>query len=155
MEESAVNAFSYLKGHAKKLGIPQEMFKEYDLHIHVPDGATPKDGPSAGTALFTAISSLYTQRKIKERVAMTGEITLRGFVLPVGGIQEKVLAARRAHLTHLILSAKNKKDVEEIRPEYIQDLTFYYVDKVDDILKIALAPKPISEPPPWHTEKKP
>ncbi|MEM7361798.1 MAG: endopeptidase La [Bacteroidota bacterium] len=155
MEESALNAFSYLKGHARKLGIPEKIFKEYDLHIHIPDGATPKDGPSAGIALFTAISSLYTQRKIKEKLAMTGEITLRGSVLPVGSIQEKVLAARRAHITDLILSSKNKKDVEEIKPTYIQDLTFHYVEKVDDVVNIALAPKPIPEPAPWLSKKKP
>ena len=147
MEESAITALSYLKAHAPQLHINEKIFKKYDLHIHVPDGATPKDGPSAGITLLTAIASLYTQRKIKDKLAMTGEITLRGNVLEVGGIQEKVLAARRANITNIILSHKNKKDIEEIKPQYLTNLTFHYVNKVAEVLNIALQPHPTSSPP--------
>ncbi len=149
MEESAITALSYLKANADKLGIDDATFKKYDLHIHVPDGATPKEGPSAGITLFTAIASLYTQRKVKERVAMTGEITLRGNVLPVGGIQDKVLAAQRANIKTVILSTKNKKDIEEIKPAYLGDLSFHYTHTVDEVLAHALEPKPIEKPAPW------
>ena len=149
MEESAITALSYLKAHAKKLGIDEKIFKQYDLHIHVPDGATPKDGPSAGIALLTAIASLYTQRKVKEKLAMTGEVTLRGNVLEVGGIQEKVLAARRAHIKNIILSTKNKKDIEEINPQYLKNLTFHYTDKVAEVLDLALEPHTIKQPAQW------
>ena len=140
MEESAITALSYLKAHAQKLAIDEKIFKKNDLHIHFPDGATPKDGPSAGIAILTAITSLYTQRKVKEKWAMTGEITLRGNVLPVGGIKEKILAARRAHIENIILSTQNKKDVEEINPQYINDLTFHYVDHLEEVLNLALKP---------------
>lgn len=143
MEESAITALSYLKAHATQLNINEKLFKKYDLHIHVPDGATPKDGPSAGITLLTAIASLYTQRKIKDKLAMTGEITLRGNVLEVGGIQEKVLAARRANITDIILCHKNKKDIEEINPKYLTNLKFHYVNKVAEVLNIALQPNPI------------
>ena len=114
------------------------MFQQYDLHIHVPAGAVPKDGPSAGITMFTSLASIYTQRKIKANLAMTGEITLRGKVLPVGGIKEKILAAKRSGIKEIILSAKNKRDIDEIEKHYIKGLGFHYVDTVDEVLKVAL-----------------
>lgn len=138
MKESAMAALSYLKSHAEELGIDHRIFQQYDLHIHVPAGAVPKDGPSAGITMFTSLASTYTQRKVKAKVAMTGEITLRGKVLPVGGIKEKILAAKRSGIKEIILSAKNKRDIDEIEQHYIKGLVFHYVDSVADVLKIAL-----------------
>lgn len=138
MKESAVAALSYLKSNAETLDIDHRLFQQYDLHIHVPAGAVPKDGPSAGITIFTSLASIYTQRKVKAKVAMTGEITLRGKVLPVGGIKEKILAAKRSGIKEIMLSAKNKKDIEEIEAHYIKGLVFHYVDTVDDVLKVAL-----------------
>ncbi len=138
MKESAMAALSYLKSDAESLGIDHRVFQQYDLHIHVPAGAVPKDGPSAGITMFTSLASIYTQRKIKANVAMTGEITLRGKVLPVGGIKEKILAAKRSGIKEIILSAKNKRDIDEIEKHYIKGLTFHYVDSVDGVLKVAL-----------------
>ncbi|MBX2963790.1 MAG: endopeptidase La [Cyclobacteriaceae bacterium] len=138
MKESAMAALSYLKSNAEALGIDHRVFQQYDLHIHVPAGAVPKDGPSAGITMFTSLASIYTQRKVKSKVAMTGEITLRGKVLPVGGIKEKILAAKRSGIKEIILSAKNKRDIDEIEKQYIKGLIFHYVDTVDDVLKIAL-----------------
>lgn len=138
MKESAELAFSYIKANANELGIDYTMFNEYDLHIHVPAGSTPKDGPSAGITLMTSIASLYTKKKVRNSLAMTGEITLRGAVLPVGGIKEKILAAKRANIKEIVLSSKNKKDIHEIKPEYISDLKFHYVDHMSEVLKIAL-----------------
>lgn len=138
MKESAMAALSYLKSHAEELGIDHRIFQQYDLHIHVPAGAVPKDGPSAGITMFTSLASIYTQRKVKAKVAMTGEITLRGKVLPVGGIKEKILAAKRSGIKEIILSAKNKRDIDEIEQHYIKGLVFHYVDSVADVLKIAL-----------------
>jgi ATP-dependent Lon protease len=138
MKESASLALSYVKAHADELKIDNEIFEKYDLHIHVPAGATPKDGPSAGITLLTSITSLYTNRKVKQHIAMTGEITLRGVVLPVGGIKEKILAAKRANIEHIIISKKNLKDVEEIKKEYIAGLNFHYVDNMKEVLDIAL-----------------
>lgn len=138
MKESAMAALSYLKSHAEELGIDHRIFQQYDLHIHVPAGAVPKDGPSAGITMFTSLASIYTQRKVKAKVAMTGEITLRGKVLPVGGIKEKILAAKRSGIKEIILSAKNKRDIDEIEQHYIKGLAFHYVDTVADVLKIAL-----------------
>lgn len=138
MKESAMAALSYLKSHAEELGIDHRIFQQYDLHIHVPAGAVPKDGPSAGITMFTSLASIYTQRKVKAKVAMTGEITLRGKVLPVGGIKEKILAAKRSGIKEIILSAKNKRDIDEIEQHYIKGLVFHYVDTVADVLKIAL-----------------
>ncbi|TAE95413.1 MAG: endopeptidase La [Runella slithyformis] len=146
MKESAVAALSYIKAHADELDIDQRLFNHYDLHVHVPAGAVPKDGPSAGVTMLTSITSIYTQRKVKPFVAMTGEITLRGKVLPVGGIKEKILAAKRAGVKEIILCNKNRKDIEEIKANYVKDLTFHYAKNVDDVLKIALLPQKIAKP---------
>ncbi|MGF1532587.1 MAG: endopeptidase La [Bernardetiaceae bacterium] len=146
MKESATTALSYLKSHAEELGIDYRLFEKYDLHIHVPAGAVPKDGPSAGITLLTSIASLCTQRKVKGHLAMTGEITLRGKVLPVGGIKEKLLAARRAGIKYLIFSVRNRKQVEEVESRYREGLEIHYVDQVKDVLKIALLPEKVSQP---------
>src|SRR5690606_14610515 len=139
-------ALSYLKSNAESLGIDPRVFQQYDLHIHVPAGAVPKDGPSAGITMFTSLASIYTQRKVKAKVAMTDEITLRGKVLPVGGIKEKILAAKRSGIKEIILSVKNKRDIDEIEPHYIKGLVFHYVDTVDDVLKIALLKDKVKNP---------
>jgi ATP-dependent Lon protease len=146
MRESAMAALSYLKSNAEALGIDTRVFQQYDLHIHVPAGAVPKDGPSAGITMFTSLASIYTQRKVKAKVAMTGEITLRGKVLPVGGIKEKILAAKRSGIKEIILSRKNRKDVEEIEKHYLKGLSFQYVDTVDQVLKIALMKERVKHP---------
>lgn len=146
MKESAITALSYLKAHANLLDIDYRIFDQYDLHIHFPEGAVPKDGPSAGIAIFTSIASVYTQRKVKSRLAMTGEITLRGKVLPVGGIKEKILAAKRAGITDIILCQKNKKDINEIPEHYIKGLSIHYVDRVDEVIKIALLKEKVKNP---------
>ena len=146
MKESAVTALSYLKAHAERLGIDYRVFNHYDLHVHVPAGAVPKDGPSAGITMLTSMASIFTQRRVKPFVAMTGESTLRGKVLPVGGIKEKILAARRAGVKEIILCVKNKKDVDEVQADYIKDLSFHYVDTVDEVLAAALLPETVSRP---------
>ena len=146
MKESAVTALSYLKAHADDLAIDYRVFSHYDLHIHIPAGAVPKDGPSAGITMLTSMASIYTQRKVKPYLAMTGEVTLRGKVLPVGGIKEKILAANRAGIKELILCSKNRKDIEEINPSYVKDLTFHYADTVDQVLAIALLPGQVGKP---------
>ncbi|HEY8512545.1 MAG TPA: endopeptidase La [Cyclobacteriaceae bacterium] len=146
MKESAMAALSYVKSNAEPLGIDHRVFQQYDLHIHVPAGAVPKDGPSAGITMFTSLASIYTQRKVKSRLAMTGEITLRGKVLPVGGIKEKILAARRSGIKEVILSSKNKSDVSEIESHYLKGLTFHYVDTVDEVLKVALLKEKVKNP---------
>jgi ATP-dependent Lon protease len=146
MKESAITALSYLKAHASDLDIDYRLFDQYDLHIHFPEGAVPKDGPSAGIAIFTAIASVFTQRKVRSRLAMTGEITLRGKVLPVGGIKEKILAAKRAGITDVILCIKNKKDISEISAEYLKGLKIHYVDKVGEVLEIALLAEQVKNP---------
>ncbi|WP_373497357.1 endopeptidase La [Aquiflexum sp.] len=138
MKESAMTALSYLKSKAYKLGIDERVFDQYDLHIHVPAGAVPKDGPSAGITMLTAMASIYTQRKVKSRLAMTGEITLRGKVMPVGGLKEKILAAKRAGIRDIILCKNNKRDIEEIDAEYLKGVVFHFVDKVEEVLEIAL-----------------
>jgi ATP-dependent Lon protease len=138
MKESAMAALSYLKSNAERFKIDHRVFQQYDLHIHVPAGAVPKDGPSAGITIFTSLASIYTQRKVKSRVAMTGEITLRGKVLPVGGIKEKILAAKRSGIKEIILSAKNKRDIDEIEAQYLKGLVFHFVDRVDEVINIAL-----------------
>src|SRR5690606_10473189 len=127
MKESAAIAMAYLRSHAEDFGIDYRIFDEWDVNIHVPAGATPKDGPSAGITMLTALTSLFTQRKVKEKLAMTGEITLRGKVLPVGGIKEKILAAKRANIQEIILCKSNQKDILEIKEDYIKDLNFHYV----------------------------
>lgn len=146
MKESAMAALSYLKSNADEIGIDHRIFQQYDLHIHVPAGAVPKDGPSAGITMFTSLASSFTQRKVKPKLAMTGEITLRGKVLPVGGIKEKILAARRSGIKEIVLSAKNRRDIEEIEPHYIKGLTFHYVDTVGEVLKIALLKDQVKKP---------
>ena len=138
MKESATIAHEWVMAHHKELGIDPAMFAENDIDIHVPEGAIPKDGPSAGITMVTSIVSTYTGRKVKERIAMTGETTLRGRVMPVGGVKEKILAAKRAGITELILSEDNRKDIAEIKPEYIAGLTFHYVRNNSDVLRLAL-----------------
>ncbi len=138
MKESAVIALEYLKAHADHFGLEQEVFDCYNVHIHVPEGATPKDGPSAGITILTALASLFTQRKVKKYLAMTGEITLRGNVLPVGGIKEKILAAKRANIKEIIVSSENKRHIEDIEERYIKGLTFHYVDLMQEVVDIAL-----------------
>ena len=138
MKESATIAFEWVKAHHEELGIDRKMFEEYDLNIHVPEGAVPKDGPSAGITMVTSITSTYTGRKIKERIAMTGETTLRGRVTAVGGLREKTLVAKRAGITDIILSEENRKDIEEIKPEYLEGLTFHYVKTNNEVLELAL-----------------
>ena len=133
MKESATLAFTFLKSHHNDYQIPQETFDNHDVHIHVPEGATPKDGPSAGITLFATLLALFTDRKIKSNLAMTGEITLRGKVLPVGGIREKVLAAKRAGITEIIMCKNNKKDVEDIKKDYISDISFHYIEQINDL----------------------
>lgn len=138
MKESATTALSYLKANAGKFNLESKIFDEVDIHIHVPEGAIPKDGPSAGITMLAALTSLLLNRKIKAHLAMTGEITLRGKVLPVGGIKEKILAAKRSNLTEIILCKENKKHVEEIPEAYIQGMTFHYVEKMEEVVRLAL-----------------
>jgi len=138
MKESATIALEYIKSNAEIFGIDPELISKYNVHLHVPEGATPKDGPSAGIAMLTSLVSLFTQKRIKKSLAMTGEITLRGKVLPVGGIKEKILAAKRANIKEIILCHENKSDIDEIKPEYLEGLTFHYVKEMSEVLKIAL-----------------
>ena len=138
MKESAVIALAYLKAHSDIIGLTSEVFDKWDIHVHVPEGATPKDGPSAGITMLTALASAFTQRKVKNKLAMTGEITLRGRVLPVGGIKEKILAAKRAEIKEIILSEDNKKDILEINKKYLEGLTFHYVKNMLEVVEIAL-----------------
>lgn len=138
MKESATLAMQYLKAHAESLGIDPALFDSYQVHLHVPEGAIPKDGPSAGITMTTALASAFTRRKIRPRLAMTGEITLRGKVLPVGGIKEKILAAKRAGCDTIMLCKENKRDIDEIKPEYLEGLTFHYVEAIDQVLEFAL-----------------
>ncbi|MFV0565339.1 MAG: endopeptidase La [Flavobacteriaceae bacterium] len=138
MKESATIAMEYIKANADTFGVNPDVFDNYNVHIHVPEGATPKDGPSAGVTMLTSLVSLFTQRKVKKSLAMTGEITLRGKVLPVGGIKEKILAAKRAKIKEILLCEENKRDIEEIKAEYLNGLTFHYVTDMADVIKIAL-----------------
>jgi ATP-dependent Lon protease len=138
MSESATIALQYIKSNAKTYNLNQKIFDNYNIHIHVPEGATPKDGPSAGIAMLTSLISLFTQKKIKSKLAMTGEITLRGKVLPVGGIKEKILAAKRANIKEIILCNQNKADVEEIKNEYVRGLKFHYVSTMSEVIDIAI-----------------
>ncbi len=139
MKESAVIALAYMKSHCDQLGINRKVLDTWDIHIHVPEGATPKDGPSAGITMLTALTSAFTQRQVKEKIAMTGEITLRGKVLPVGGIQEKILAAKRAGISEIILCTENMRDIDEIKSDYISDMKFHYVTNMIDVINIALS----------------
>lgn len=145
MKESAIIAMQYLKSHHNWLDINVDAFENYDVHIHVPEGATPKDGPSAGITLLTSLASLFTQRKVKKNLAMTGEITLRGEVLPVGGIKEKVLAAKRAGIMEIILCHRNEQDIEEIEKDYLKGLTFHYVKTMKEVLDIALTKQKVKD----------
>lgn len=138
MKESAMIALAYLRSHAELFEIDHNLFDQWDIHVHVPAGATPKDGPSAGITMLTALTSAFTQRKVKSNLAMTGEITLRGKVLPVGGIKEKILAAKRANIKEIILSKSNRKDILEIKEEYIKDLKFHYVTEMREVIELAL-----------------
>ncbi len=146
MKESAITALSYLKSKADKLGIDHRVFDQYDLHIHVPAGAVPKDGPSAGITMLTAMASVFTQRKVKAKVAMTGEISLIGKVMPVGGIKEKILAAKRAGIKEIILCSKNKRDIEEIDEQYVKGVEFHFVNRVEEVLDIALLKTKVESP---------
>lgn len=145
MKESAVLAMEYLKAHSTLIGIDEAVFEKWNVHVHVPEGAVPKDGPSAGITMLTAIASAFTQRKVRSHVAMTGEITLRGRVLPVGGIKEKILAAKRAGIKEIILSADNKKDVLEINPSYVKGLKFIYVKEMHEVLRHALLKEKVKD----------
>jgi len=138
MKESAILALEYIKSHADNLGIDSQLFEEWNVHIHVPEGAIPKDGPSAGVTMTTALVSAFTKRKVRKNLAMTGEITLRGKVLPVGGIKEKILAAKRAGITDIILCADNQKDIDEIKPVYLKGLNFHYVNDIMEVIDYAL-----------------
>ncbi|WP_396171515.1 endopeptidase La [Flavobacterium sp.] len=138
MKESATIALEYIKANTELLGLSQETLSKYNIHLHVPEGATPKDGPSAGIAMLTSLVSVLTQKKVKKGLAMTGEITLRGKVLPVGGIKEKILAAKRANIKEIILCHENKSDIDEIKPKYVEGLTFHYVKEMSEVLAIAI-----------------
>ena len=146
MKESASIALAYLKAHSPDFGIDAEIFGKWNIHIHVPEGATPKDGPSAGITIFTALASAFSQRKVRERMAMTGEITLRGKVLPVGGIKEKILAAKRAKITDIVLSIENLRDIEDIKKEYIEGLSFHYLEEMKEIKELALTSDLVNRP---------
>ncbi len=146
MKESAVIALAYIRAHASQFGIDHELFDNFDLHVHVPAGATPKDGPSAGITMLTALVSAFTQRKVKQNLAMTGEITLRGKVLPVGGIKEKILAAKRANIKEIILCKSNRKDILEIKEDYIKDLKFHYVTEMQEVINLALTEDKVKNP---------
>ncbi|MCZ4244759.1 endopeptidase La [Pedobacter punctiformis] len=146
MKESAVIALAYLRAHAAEFGIDYSLFDNWDVHVHVPAGATPKDGPSAGVTMLTALTSAFTQRKVKQHLAMTGEITLRGKVLPVGGIKEKILAAKRANIKEIILCKSNRKDILEIKESYIKDLKFHYVNEMSEVIDLALTKNKVKKP---------
>ena len=146
MKESATLALQWIKSNADYLEIPEEVFNNYTVHIHCPEGATPKDGPSAGITMVTSLASTFTQRKVRANIAMTGEITLRGRVIPIGGVKEKILAAKRAGITDLVLCEDNRKDVSEIKKEYLSGLTFHYVRDVKDVIDFALLPEKVKNP---------
>jgi ATP-dependent Lon protease len=146
MKESATIALEYIKANAEYLGLDADVIAQHHIHIHVPEGATPKDGPSAGIAMLTSLVSVLTQKRIKKSLAMTGEITLRGKVLPVGGIKEKILAAKRANIKEIILCHENKSDINEIKAEYLEGLTFHYVKEMSEVLKIAITDQPVKNP---------
>ena len=146
MKESAILALEYLKSHCGSLGLDSEVFDKWNVHIHVPQGAIPKDGPSAGITLLTALASAFTQKKVKKYLAMTGEITLRGKVLPVGGIKEKILAAKRAGIREIILSTKNQKDIEDINERYLEGLKFHFVNEMIEVIDLALLKELVVDP---------
>jgi ATP-dependent Lon protease len=142
MKESAQAALSWVRGRSDRLGVPPDFFESSDIHIHVPAGAVPKDGPSAGVTIATSLASLLSGRPVRPNLAMTGEITLRGKVMPVGGIKEKVLAAKRAGIDAVILPRLNEKDLEELPEKVRQEMTFHFVDTIDEALELALEPRP-------------
>jgi ATP-dependent Lon protease len=146
MKESAILALEYVKAHAETLNIDYRIFDHWNIHIHVPEGATPKDGPSAGITIATSIASALTQRKVRKNTAMTGEITLRGKVLPVGGIKEKILAAKRAGITDIVMCQENEKDILEIPDMYLKGVTFHYVENVQDVWNFALTKEIVKHP---------
>ncbi|MDR0893712.1 MAG: endopeptidase La [Prevotellaceae bacterium] len=146
MKESAMLALEYIKAHAKRLNIDEDIFENWNIHIHVPEGAIPKDGPSAGITMATALASAITQRKVRANLAMTGEITLRGKVLPVGGIKEKILAAKRAGITNIVICEANRKDIDEIQDMYLKGLTFHFVKDVKEVLALALTDEQVDDP---------
>ena len=146
MKESAVIALEYVKAHVDLLGIDYRIFDHWNIHIHVPEGATPKDGPSAGITIATSIASALTQRKVRKNTAMTGEITLRGKVLPVGGIKEKILAAKRAGITDIVMCKENEKDINEIPEMYLKGVTFHYVESIKDVWNFALTDELVDHP---------
>ena len=146
MKESATIALEYLKAHAAMLDIDPRLFEQWNIHLHVPEGAIPKDGPSAGITMATALASAFTQRKVRDHLAMTGEITLRGKVLPVGGIKEKILAAKRAGITDIILSEENRRHISDIQPVYLAGLTFHYVNEVSEVWSLALLDEKVKNP---------
>ena len=146
MKESAVIALEYVKAHVDRLGIDYRIFDQWNIHIHVPEGATPKDGPSAGITIATSIASALTQRKVRKNIAMTGEITLRGKVLPVGGIKEKILAAKRAGITDIVMCRENRKDIEDIPEKYRKGVQFHYVENVQQVWDIALTNQIVANP---------
>ena len=146
MKESAMLAYEYIKTHAALLHVNPDVFDNWNVHLHVPEGAIPKDGPSAGITMTTALASAFTQRKVKPHMAMTGEMTLRGRVLPVGGVKEKILAAKRAGITDILLSEENKKDIEEIQEIYLKGLTFHYVKDAKEVLELALTDELVNDP---------
>lgn len=146
MKESAILALEYLKAHAGKLQLNESVFEHWNVHIHVPEGAIPKDGPSAGVTMVTSLASAFTQRKVKPNLAMTGEITLRGRVIPVGGVKEKILAAKRASIREIILAEENRNDIEQIKAKYLKGLTFRYVRTIQDVLDLALMKQKIKDP---------
>ena len=154
MKESATIALEYIKAHADEWDIDYRIFDNYNIHIHVPEGATPKDGPSAGITIATSIASALTQRKVKDKIAMTGEITLRGKVLPVGGIKEKILAAKRAGINTIIICKDNRKDIEDIPNIYLNGITFQYVENVSDVLSAALLQEKVEKPITFVIEEK-
>ena len=138
MKESATIALGYIKAHADQFGIKRKDLDTMSVHIHVPEGAIPKDGPSAGITITTALVSAFTKRKVRPRIAMTGEMTLRGKVLPIGGVKEKILAAKRAGITDLVLCQENQKDVDEIPQKYLKGLNFHYVNDIQEVIDFAL-----------------
>jgi ATP-dependent Lon protease len=146
MKESAMLALEYIKAHASLLDINYEVFDNWNIHIHVPEGAVPKDGPSAGITMATSLASALTQRKVKANLAMTGEISLRGKVLPVGGIKEKILAAKRAGIKEIILCEENRRNIEEIPEMYLKGLTFHYVTDIREVWDIALLSEKVASP---------
>ena len=146
MKESAILALEYLKSHSDLFELNPEVFDKWNVHVHIPEGAIPKDGPSAGITMITSMVSAFTQRKIKRSLAMTGEITLRGKVLPVGGIKEKILAAKRASIKEIILSEENKKDISEIKEIYLKGLKFHFVNNIMEVLDISILRQKVVKP---------